>query len=149
MRISDWSSDVCSSDLGTKVERVYVNPDESELIRDRDFGAGLANHARGHHYVVELSCGLLSHAFYMLGKYGCDVECIDLFGVDEESIDFNKIVRDYIPADIQARGEEVETVRLVGDALVEAIKRKLVEESFEVSDAKTAASIAEEQNGRT
>src|SRR3546814_19619392 len=80
----------------------------------------------------------------MLGKYGCDVECIDLFGVDEESIDFNKIVRDYIPADIQARGEEVETVRLVGDALVEAIKRKLVEESFEVSDAKTADSIAEE-----
>src|SRR3546814_6037770 len=41
-------------------------------------------------------------------------------------------------------GEEVETVRLVGDALVEAIKRKLVEESFEVSDAKTAGSIAEE-----
>src|SRR3546814_1606539 len=81
---------------------------------------------------------IFSHAFYMLGKYGCDVECIDLFGVDEESIDFNKIVRDYIPADIQARGEEVETVRLVGDALVEAIKRKLVEESFEVSDAKTA-----------
>src|SRR3546814_2321131 len=80
----------------------------------------------------------------MLGKYGCDVECIDLFGVDEESIDFNKIVRDYIPADIQARGEEVETVRLVGDVLVEAIKRKLVEESFEVSDAKTADSIAEE-----
>src|SRR3546814_5114014 len=113
MRISDWSSDVCSSDLGTKVERVYVNPDESELIRDRDFVAELANHAREHHYVVELSGGLLSHAFYMLGKYGCDVECIDLFGVDEESIDFNKIVRDYIPADIQARGEEGETVRLV------------------------------------
>src|SRR3546814_7827563 len=41
-------------------------------------------------------------------------------------------------------GEEVETVRLVGDALVEAIKRKLVEGSFEVSDAKTADSIAEE-----
>src|SRR3546814_2417950 len=80
----------------------------------------------------------------MLGKYGFDVECIDLFGVDEESIDFNKIVRDYIPADIQARGEGVETVRLVGDALVEAIKRKLVDESFEVSDAKTADSIAEE-----
>src|SRR3546814_3657618 len=110
----------------------------------RSFVAELANHAREHHYVVELSGGLLSHAFYMLGKYGCDVECIDLFGVDEESIDFNKIVRDYIPADIQARGEEVETVRLVGDALVEAIKRKLVEESFEVSDAKTADSIAEE-----
>src|SRR3546814_2615644 len=80
----------------------------------------------------------------MLGKYGCDVECIDLFGVDEESIDFNKLVRDYIPADIQARGEEVETDRLVGDALVEANKRKLVEESFEVSDAKTADSIADE-----
>src|SRR3546814_3985270 len=123
MRISDWSSDVCSSDLGTKVERVYVNPDESEQIRYSDFVAELANHAREHHYVGELSGGLLSHAFYMLGKYGCDVECIDLFGVDEESIDFNKIVRDYIPADIQARGEEVETVRLVGDALVEAIKR--------------------------
>src|SRR3546814_5844701 len=112
MRISDWSSDVCSSDLGTKVERVYVNPDESELIRDRDFVAELANHAREHHYVVELSGGLLSHAFYMLGKYGCDVECIDLFGVDEESIDFNKIVRDYIPADIQARRSEEHTSEL-------------------------------------
>src|SRR3546814_18703411 len=103
----DWDalkSDVAS---GTKVERVYVNPDESELIRDRDFVAELANHAREHHYVVELSGGLLSHAFYMLGKYGCDVECIDLFGVDDESIDFTKIVRDYIPEDIQARSETV------------------------------------------
>src|SRR3546814_19018478 len=101
-----------------------------------DVVAELVNHAREHHYVVELSGGLLSHAFYMLGKYGCDVECIDLFGVDEESIDFNKIVRDYIPADIQARGEDVETVWLVGDALVEAITRQLVEDSYVVFYAK-------------
>src|SRR3546814_12567244 len=42
----DWDalkSDVAS---GTKVERVYVNPAESELIRYRDFVADLAHQAR-------------------------------------------------------------------------------------------------------
>src|SRR3546814_9321229 len=55
-------SDVAS---GTKVERVYVNPDESEVIRDRDSVEELANHAREPQYEVKLAGGLLSTAFYI------------------------------------------------------------------------------------
>src|SRR3546814_17421903 len=32
MRISDWSSDVCSSDLGSDVPTVYADPDKVEQV---------------------------------------------------------------------------------------------------------------------
>src|SRR3546814_10421962 len=33
MRISDWSSDVCSSDLGSSIMPQKRNPDAAELVR--------------------------------------------------------------------------------------------------------------------
>src|SRR3546814_16744763 len=56
MRISDWSSDVCSSDLGISLERVLaaiglpfsVGPDRSIIFTPRDrviIGAGFTEHA--------------------------------------------------------------------------------------------------------
>src|SRR3546814_17316286 len=38
MRISDWSSDVCSSDLPAKGEFIFFDPPASALLR-RHFGA--------------------------------------------------------------------------------------------------------------
>ncbi|MEV8520925.1 nucleoside triphosphate pyrophosphohydrolase [Dyella marensis] len=127
-----------------RIERVFINPADSEIVRDRQFVKELADHAQQHGYVVELGGGLLSHAFYMLSKAGCAVECVDLFGVQEENIEFNKLVRDLIPRGIQERGEQVEIVRVTGDALIESLKRKIVEEVYEVVDAKSAGPIVEE-----
>ena len=73
-------------------------------------------------------------------------ECADLddFAVDDEAIEFNKLVRDGIPEAIVSRGETVALLRVRGEALVAALRRKLVEETFEVLDARTNDQIAEE-----
>lgn len=129
---------------GVQVERVVIDPTDSSIIRARDFVKDLAVHAKQHGYVIELSGGVLSHFFYMLSKEGCNVECVDLTGVGEESVEFNKIVRDKIPDDIQGRGESVDVVELWGDALIEGLRRKLVEEALEVADALSADDMADE-----
>lgn len=141
---TSWESLKLDVMNGVRVERVFINPGDSEIVRDRLFVEELAAHAKQNGYVVELNGGLLSHAFYMLNRAGCNVECVDLFGVSEENIEFNKLVRDLIPKNIQDRGEQVEIVKLSGDALIEALKRKIVEEVYEVVDARAADAIVEE-----
>jgi predicted house-cleaning noncanonical NTP pyrophosphatase (MazG superfamily) len=141
---ADWSRLKANVNSGARVERVLLNPDDSTILRSQEFVDELAAHARDNGYIVELRGGVLSHLFYMLTKKGCSVEVVDLFGVDQENIDYNKIVRDKIPSDIESRGELVEVVKLSGDALLEALKRKLVEESFEAVDARTADDIGDE-----
>ncbi|GAB3359111.1 hypothetical protein GCM10027430_30460 [Lysobacter tyrosinilyticus] len=140
----DWECLMQDVKGGIKVERVTLDPDEDEILRSRKLVDELASHALDHGYVVELSGGLLSHLFYILTKKGCSVECVDLFGTDKEQVEYNKLVRDRIPADIESRGERVEVVQLAGDALIEAIRRKIIEEAYEVADAKSVDEIADE-----
>jgi len=144
LRRQDWDHLMADVAAGVQIERVFVNPADSEIVRDRAFVDQLAAHAKEHDYVIELSGGLLSHAFYMLNRAGCNVECVDLFGVQEEQLEFNKLVRDLIPKGIVERGEQVEIVKLAGDALIEALKRKIVEEVYEVADARGVNAIVEE-----
>ena len=65
------------------------------------------------------------------------MECIDLSGVDEDLVEYNKIVRDRIPEIISERGERAESVYLEDEALLTALLQKLVEESFEAVDARS------------
>jgi predicted house-cleaning noncanonical NTP pyrophosphatase (MazG superfamily) len=143
---SDWNSLQVDLEQGKHVARIRVDPREPEMVRDQVFVNGLADLAKKHNIVIELSGGILSHAYYMLSEAGCAVECADLddFAVDDEAIEFNKLVRDGIPQAIVSRGESVELLRVRGEALVAALRRKLVEETFEVLDAKTNDQIAEE-----
>jgi predicted house-cleaning noncanonical NTP pyrophosphatase (MazG superfamily) len=130
---------------GTRVARVLINPEEGDLVRKPEFLRDFAAHAKANGYVIELSGGLLSHAYYMLTKEGCIVECVDLVDSDDDlSEEFNKLVRDNIPRQIEARGEEVVAVQLSGDALIECLKRKVVEEALEVTDAVTIDAISDE-----
>jgi predicted house-cleaning noncanonical NTP pyrophosphatase (MazG superfamily) len=142
----DWQGLQKAIDDGKPVARIRVDPREPEMVRDQDFVKGLAALAKRHNIVIELSGGILSHAYYMLSAAGCDVECADLddFAVDDEAIEFNKLVRDGIPEAIVSRGETVALLRVRGEALVAALRRKLVEETFEVLDARTNDQIAEE-----
>ncbi|MCI0722875.1 MAG: nucleoside triphosphate pyrophosphohydrolase [Acidobacteria bacterium] len=141
---SDWERLRQSLQSGQRIERVVVKPVDPELIRNSEFARQLADLAASNNFVVELSGGVLSHAYYILQRHGARVECADLFGADEDVIEYNKLVRDKIPNVIQARGEHVETVRLVGDALVSALRKKLVEESFEALDAKSGEELVGE-----
>lgn len=133
--VSDWEHLKKSAEAGQAIERVIVSPIDAELIRNAEFASELAKLAKRIDFVIELSGGILSHAYYMLSREGCHVECVDLFGAGEEVIEFHKLVRDGIPDMIRDRGEKVESIALKGDALIAALRQKLVEESFETLDA--------------
>lgn len=120
---------------GKRIDRVTVEPKDADLIRNPEFADSIVKLAHDHGFVVELAGGLLSHIYYVLTRGGIRVECIDLYGADEDILVFNKIVRDQIPGQIQQGGERAEVVKLDGEALELALKRKLVEEALEVLDS--------------
>ncbi len=134
---ADWEDLKKSIATGVVIERVVMSPEDTDLIRNHSFASELAQLAKSSGFIVELSGGILSHAYYMLSRAGCRVECVDLFGAGEEVVEFNKLVRDKIPALIRERGERIESITLKGDALVRALRQKLVEEAFEALDAAT------------
>ena len=132
----DWKELRKGVVCGQRVERIVVAPQDAALVRNAKFAEELAELASGHGIVVELAGSILSHAYYVLQRGGVQVECVDLFGTDTETVEFNKLVRDEIPESIERRGESVSVVRLTGDALLSALRQKLVEEAYEVLDAK-------------
>jgi predicted house-cleaning noncanonical NTP pyrophosphatase (MazG superfamily) len=134
---SDWEMLQARVRAGQRVERITLEPRDPELIRNQEFAMALGQFAAKNKIVIELAGGVLSHAYYMLQRHGAQVECIDLFGAGEEIVEYNKLVRDKIPGAIKRKGESVEVVRLKGDALLSALRQKLVEEAFEALDAKS------------
>jgi len=137
----DWQQLKQTLQSERHIERVVVEPVDPELIRNPQFAEELAGLAAAKKFVIELSGGILSHAYYILQRHGAQVECIDLFGADEDVAEYNKIVRDKIPAFIEGRGEHVETLKLEGDALVLALRQKLVEEALEALDVKSGQEL--------
>ena len=135
--LRDWARLQQDVEAGKRVERVVMEPRDPAIIREPKFAENLADFAAAHNIVVELAGGILSHAYYILKRHGCQTECIDLFGADEDVVEFNKLVRDKIPEIIEGRGERVDVVQLAGDALIVALRQKLVEESLEALDAKS------------
>lgn len=140
----DWDKLVEDCSRGKTYARVVVEPTEPDLVRDRKFAKPLGDLANKHGFIIQLAGGLLSHAYHMLQQSGCSVECSDLYATDNEEIEFNKLVRDKIPDQIQDRGEIVEVIRLGGEALVESLKRKVVEEAFEVLDSTSTKQLTDE-----
>ena len=126
-----------------RIERVMLEPKDPELVRNQKFAKELAEFAAAHKIVIELAGGILSHAYHMLQRHGAQVECIDLFGAEEDDIEYNKLVRDKIPELIERKGEGVEVIRLKGEALLAALRQKLVEESYEAVDARAGDLIGE------
>lgn len=126
------------------ISRITVTPSDPELIRNTSFLANLAKVAVEASATIELSGGVLSHVFYILSRAGCAVEVVDLFGAKEETLVFRKLVRDKIPASITDKGEHVIQVTLRGEALLNALKAKLVEEAIEVADSTSTTEILEE-----
>lgn len=142
--IDDWQRLQQVLQSAGHIERVVVEPIDPELIRNPDFAKNLGDLAASKKFVVELFGGILSHVYYILQSRGAQVECIDLFGAEEDVVEYDKIVRDKIPTLIEGRGERVETVQLGGNALRTALQQKLVEEAFEALDAKSGEELVGE-----
>ena len=134
---ADWEELKSRVQNGKRIERIMLEPKDPELVRNQGFARQLAEFSAQNKIVVELAGGVLSHAHFILQRHGAQVECIDLFGAEEEEIEYHKIVRDKIPDHIERKGEAVEVVCLRGEALLTALRRKLVEESFEALDARS------------
>jgi len=75
---------------------------------------------------------------------GAHVECKDLYGDEEDIVEYDKLVRDKIPGLIEARGEYVQTRKLEGQALITSLQQKLVEEAYEANDARSIADLVGE-----
>jgi predicted house-cleaning noncanonical NTP pyrophosphatase (MazG superfamily) len=129
---------------GTHIERVVVEPNDTDFARDPQFAEDLARFAAKHKIVIELEGGILSHAYYILQREDALVECVDLFGAEDDVVEYNKLVRDKIPAVIESRGEKVEVLELSGDALLIALRQKLVEEAIEALDAPAGGELVGE-----
>jgi|GEM_PF-1257236 len=72
------------------------------------------------------------------------VEVLHLFSDLDYKQEFNKLVRDKIPSNIERGGEVVSKARLVGEPFLRALREKLAEEAFEVLDASDQDSIVAE-----
>jgi len=142
--VAEWNRLQLDLQAGRRIERIVVQPFDSQLIRNAKFAEDLARLAASRRIVVELAGGILSHMYYILQRHGAQVECVDLFGIDEDVVEYNKIVRDKIPAVIAERGERVEAVQLCGDALLRALREKLVEEALEALDARSGDDLVAE-----
>jgi predicted house-cleaning noncanonical NTP pyrophosphatase (MazG superfamily) len=140
----EWAQFQRDVESGKKVERVIVQPSEPNLVRNPSFAEQLGELAASKGFVVQLAGGILSHAYYILRRKGAEVECVDLFGTSEDIVEYNKLVRDRVPEVITNRGERAETSQLVGDALILALRRKLVEEAYEALDAKSGDDLVGE-----
>jgi predicted house-cleaning noncanonical NTP pyrophosphatase (MazG superfamily) len=127
-----------------RIERIIVEPNDPELIRNLTFAEELGSLAARNGIVVVLAGGILSHAYHALRRAGASVECVDLFGATEDKAEYNKLVRDKVPAQIADRGEHFEMVRLEGEAMVTSLRRKLLEEALEALDASTGTDLVGE-----
>jgi predicted house-cleaning noncanonical NTP pyrophosphatase (MazG superfamily) len=140
----DWRMLQDNLQSGKRIERVIVSPSDPDLVRDRQFAEGLGSLAATKNFVIELAGGILSHVYYILQRNKAHVECTDLYGDDEEIIEFDKLVRDKVPFLIEKRGERVEIAQLKGDALVSGLRSKLVEEAFEAMDSRSLEELVGE-----
>jgi predicted house-cleaning noncanonical NTP pyrophosphatase (MazG superfamily) len=140
----DWADSQKAIADGLRIERVIVEPSDPALVRSQTFASDLGKLAKENNIVVVLAGGILSHAYHALRRAGAAVECVDLFGATEERTEYNKVVRDNVPSQIADRGEYSEIVRLVGEALLLALRRKLVEEALEVLDATSGTELITE-----
>lgn len=118
-----------------KIRRISIQPREDKLLRDKGTLRLIGELAQKIDAIILLEGGVLSHAYYQLMQTNAVVEIVHPFEDSEGKREFNKLVRDKIPSNIEEGGEVVSAASLTGDSLLRALKEKLIEESTEVLDA--------------
>lgn len=123
---------------------VHLRPD-GEVLHEASFLEALIAELEPERCTVDLSGSALSHVYYELERAGVQVRTTDPLGPsDTESVSFNKLVRDSIPEMIAAKGEQVSTYNASADELSDLLRRKVIEEAFEVGAASNTNDLIEE-----
>lgn len=135
----------CSSDIEklrnevnkekSTVQFVSIQPSESDILRNKETLYEIGKITQQLNATILLEGGILSHAFYQLMQTGAPVEVLLPFNDTNETLVFNKLVRDKVPENIEKGGESAQMVKLSKESKLKALKEKLIEESFEVMDA--------------
>src|SRR3546814_10668756 len=116
MRISDWSSDVCSSDLetGTWVEGVWK------------LGQGFSQHADGRFHVVAYDYGIKSNILRLLVERGCRITLVPAMTPTKDVLALapDGVFLSNGPGDPAACGYAVETCQEVLDRHIPLLDRK-------------------------
>jgi predicted house-cleaning noncanonical NTP pyrophosphatase (MazG superfamily) len=131
-------------EVTTPQNRIRIQPAEEKLLRDKNTLRKIGELAKAKGATIVLEGATLSHAYYQLLGTGAHVEVVHPFIGFEERHEFNKLVRDQVPDLIRERGERVTTARLNEEAVIRALRQKLVEEAYEVLDAKDLESVLAE-----
>lgn len=117
------------------IKRIRIQPTEDSLLRNKKILKEIGNLSKQINAIILLEGGVLSHAYYQLMETGATVEVSHSFDNFEDKEEFNKLVRDKIPENIENGGEIVNTAKLTKTSIFRALKDKLIEEAFEVFDA--------------
>lgn len=126
------------------VRLIRIQPQEDRLLRDKYMLRDIGEKAKKIGATILLEGGELSHAYYQLLQTQAIVQVEHPFVDAEEKRDFNKLVRDKVPNNVERGGEIVRKARLSGELLLRALREKLIEEAFEVLDATHQDSIVNE-----
>lgn len=117
------------------IQFVKIQLTDSTLLRDKKILAKIGEIAKKINATVILEGGVLSHAFYQLMQTGASIEPLLPFDEENDTLVFNKLVRDKVPHNIEEGGESAQIVRISKKSKLIALKEKLIEEAFEVKDA--------------
>jgi predicted house-cleaning noncanonical NTP pyrophosphatase (MazG superfamily) len=131
---------------GNPPSRVIYRP-PSAAIRDdaRHLAVGELAWENGVTLIWEGS--VLAHVWYVLARSGAIVLPVatEEDGDDDPGTqEFNKLVRDGVPAKIERAGERALTATVSGDMLVRLLRQKLIEEAIEVFEAANRQELGEE-----
>lgn len=126
------------------IKRITINPREDELLREKDLLAKVGELSKKIGSTIVLQGAMLSHAYYQLNATGAIVEVTQPFFEPKEKQEFNKLVRDNIPQQIENHGEKVDILSLSEKAHNYALLDKLIEEAYEAHDAIDRSSLIEE-----
>lgn len=119
----------------SSITRIHIQPKEDSLLRNKHILQEIGELSKKIDAVIVLEGGTLSHAYYQLMKTDAIIELSHSFGDFEDKQEFNKLVRDKIPENIESGGEVVNTAKLTKISMIRALKDKLIEEAFEVFDS--------------
>lgn len=122
-----------------------LKPNCERDLRNKDLIANIGKIAAENDIMILLDGTQLTHSYYQLKSTGAKVVCSDK---DEllysDTLEFNKLVRDKIPEKIISNGEHVKCSVVTRPLLDRLLLEKLLEEAYEVNDAKTVDEIISE-----
>lgn len=130
-----------SPDSGNLV--LTLSPGEHIALRDDAFARSVGEEAKRLNAIVRLTGARLSHIYYVLTKAGADVVVTPIPGETRVKSKHRKLVRDRIPEKVSEGGEAVKIARLSPQEHVVALKIKLIEEAYEVRDARSDELVEE------